>query len=124
MAGLAALGVGRGDRVAAVLKNRREAVELYWACQWLGAVFVPLSWRVAPADVAYCVTDSAARLVVFEEVSLEHAVACAGRGGALRRRRDRWTWFLGRTQRAAASGRVRCPCQAYGGLLASAEVRR
>ena len=77
-AGLASLGVGRGDRVAMVLKNRREAVESYWACQWLGAVIVPLSWRVAPADVAYCVADSEARLVVFEEVSLDHAVACAG----------------------------------------------
>ncbi len=76
--GLASLGVGRGDRVAVVLKNRREAVELYWACQWLGAVFVPLSWRVAAADVAYCVGDSGARLVVFEEAGLEHAQACAG----------------------------------------------
>ena len=77
-AGLALCGVGRGDRVAVVLKNRRETVELYWACQWLGAVFVPLSWRVAAPDVAYCVADSGARVVVFEAVSLEHALACAG----------------------------------------------
>ncbi len=77
-AGLAEQGVERGDRVAAVLKNRRQTVELYWACQWLGAVFVPLSWRVAAADVAYCVADSGARVVAFEEVGLEHARACAG----------------------------------------------
>lgn len=77
-AGLASLGVGRGDRVAMVLKNRREAVELYWACQWLGTVVVPLSWRVAAADVAYCVGDSGARFVIFEEVGLEHALACLG----------------------------------------------
>ena len=76
--GLASRGVNRGDRVAVVLKNRREAVELYYACQWLGAVFVPLSWRVAAADVAYCVADSGARIVVCEEVSLEHALACSG----------------------------------------------
>ena len=75
-AGLAALGVDRGDRVAVVLKNRRETVEVYWACQWLGAVFVPLSWRVAAPDVAYCVADSGAMVVVFEEVALEHALAC------------------------------------------------
>ena len=77
-AGLASRGVGRGDRVAVVLKNRRQAVELYWACQWLGAVVVPLSWRVAPADVAYCVADSAATVVAFEDVSLDHAAACDG----------------------------------------------
>ena len=40
-------GVERGDRVAAVARNRAETVELFWACQWLGAVFVPLSHRLA-----------------------------------------------------------------------------
>ena len=75
-AGLAALGVGQGNRVAVVLKNRREAVELYWACQWLGAVVVPLSWRVAATAVAYCVADSGATVAVFEEASFEHALAC------------------------------------------------
>ena len=48
--GLAERGRVRGDRVAAVARNRRETVQLFWACQWLGAVFVPLSWRVAPED--------------------------------------------------------------------------
>lgn len=82
-AGLGAAGVGRGDRVAVVLKNRGEAVELYWACQWLGAVVVPLSWRVAPADVAYCVADSGAAVVAFEEVALEHALASSDTAGRL-----------------------------------------
>ena len=31
---------------------RRESVELYWACQWLGATYVPLSPRVSAADLA------------------------------------------------------------------------
>ena len=77
-AGLASLGVGRGDRVALVLKNRRCAVELYWACQWLAAVVVPLSWRVAPSDVAYCVADSGATVVAFEEAALAAALSSAG----------------------------------------------
>ncbi len=72
--GLAANGVRRGDSVAMILSNRLEAVEIFWACQWLGAVIVPLSWRVSPQDVAYCVADSEARLVVFEEASVTHAI--------------------------------------------------
>ena len=56
--GLAAAGVGAGDRVTAVVKPTREAVTLYWACQWLGAVFVPLSPRLAPADLDYCLADA------------------------------------------------------------------
>src|SRR5262249_3116564 len=38
-------------------------VELYWAAQWAGAVFVPLSWRSSPQDIDYCIDDSGARLV-------------------------------------------------------------
>ena len=64
---LADLGLDRGERLAAVLRNREEAVSLYWAAQWLGATFVPLSWRASPAEVEYCIEDSEARLVATEE---------------------------------------------------------
>jgi 2-furoate---CoA ligase len=49
-----------------VLDNRHELVELYWAAQWLGAVFVPLSWRSPAAELEYCIADSGARLVACE----------------------------------------------------------
>jgi 2-furoate---CoA ligase len=62
--GLGDAGVGGGDRVACVLRNERATVELYWAAQWLGACFVPLSHRVTQADLDYCISDSGARLVV------------------------------------------------------------
>ena len=42
---------------------------LYWACQWLGATFVPLSPRASAADLAYCRDDSGA--AVFLEVDAE-----------------------------------------------------
>lgn len=58
--GLAHLGIARGDRVAAIARNRRETVELFWACQWLGAVFVPLSHRLPRDEVDYCVDDCGA----------------------------------------------------------------
>ena len=40
-----------GDHVAAALKNRLETAVLYWASQWLGAVFVPLNWRLRPDEL-------------------------------------------------------------------------
>jgi 2-furoate---CoA ligase len=64
---LSGLGLERGERLAAVLRNRHEAVSLYWAAQWLGATFVPLSWRASPAEIDYCIEDSEARLVATEE---------------------------------------------------------
>ena len=121
-AGLASRGVGRGDRVAVVLKNRRQAVELYWACQWLGAVVVPLSWRVAAADVAYCVADSGATVAAFEEASLEHAVAC---GGTVERFVAVGTAGAGSV--AGLVDRLRgggcaTPCEPHAGLLAAGEA--
>jgi len=61
--GLAALGLRRGDRLAVVLDNRHETVELYWAAQWLGAVYVPLSWRLSDEELDYCIGDCGAALV-------------------------------------------------------------
>jgi 2-furoate---CoA ligase len=58
------LDVSPGDRVAVVLDNRLDTALLYWAAQWAGAVFVPLSWRLSEDELGYCVTDSGAALVL------------------------------------------------------------
>ena len=73
--GLRGVGVAPGDRDAAALRNRTETVLLWWACQWIGAVFVPLNWRLRPDEVVYCVTDAGAVAVVVEEASAAPAEA-------------------------------------------------
>src|SRR5260221_431006 len=64
-------GLSRGDRLAAVVRCRHESVQLYWACQWLGATYVPLSPRVSAADLAYCRDDSGATLSLDADVEVE-----------------------------------------------------
>jgi 2-furoate---CoA ligase len=81
--GLAELGVEPRQPVCALLKNRREAVELYWATQWLGAWFVPLNFRLSPDEVHYCVQDCGAGVVVFEEASAQAAARCRESGRTL-----------------------------------------
>src|SRR5262249_23299892 len=63
---LSALGVGRGDRVLLVLKNRAEHVLAYWALQRIAAVATPVNFRLAAGELAYLLADSGARVVVFE----------------------------------------------------------
>jgi 2-furoate---CoA ligase len=58
------LELERGDRLAAVLDNRVETALLYWAAQWAGVVFVPLSWRVTAAELDYCLEDCGAKVVI------------------------------------------------------------
>jgi len=52
---LAALGVGRGDRVAILSENRLEYVEATFAAAKLGAILCALNWRLARAELAHCV---------------------------------------------------------------------
>jgi 2-furoate---CoA ligase len=58
------LDVEPGERVAVVLDNRLETALLYWAAQWAGAVFVPLSWRVSDDELDYCLHDCGASVVI------------------------------------------------------------
>ena len=82
-AGLADRGVAAGDRVACVLANEPETIELYWACQWLGACIVPLSPRLSAHDLDYCVADSGAKLVLREPGEVRELVREHEHPGAL-----------------------------------------
>jgi len=63
---LAAAGAGRGERVACLLLNRVEYYEVFWACQLLGAIFVPLNTRLAAAELNEILGDADPR-VFFSE---------------------------------------------------------
>jgi 2-furoate---CoA ligase len=81
-AGLAGLGLGRGDHLIMVLRNRWEMATLHWACQFLGVIATPLNWRAKGDEVEYCVRDSAACAIAYEGVSAE-AVALSPAARAL-----------------------------------------
>ncbi len=46
-------GVGRGDRVAFLGYNHPDMLALMFACARLGAILVPLNWRLAPPEHAF-----------------------------------------------------------------------
>jgi fatty-acyl-CoA synthase len=57
--------VGRGDRVAVLGQNRVEQVELFFALSKLGAVLVPVNWRLAPSEVAWILAQSESNLLFY-----------------------------------------------------------
>ena len=63
---LADAGVGRGDVVAVLLHNSLDFVDLMLGASHLGAIFMPLNWRLAPPEVAYIVGHAGAVLLVTE----------------------------------------------------------
>ncbi|MFI6096311.1 long-chain fatty acid--CoA ligase [Lentzea sp. NPDC051213] len=58
------LGVGRGDRVAYLGPNHPSFAETMFAAHLLGAIFVPLNFRLTPAELNYQLADSGARVLI------------------------------------------------------------
>lgn len=65
-AGLAAQGLGKGDRVAFFLGNRPEFVVAYLAVIRLGAVMVPINLAYRRREIAHMLQDAEPRLLITE----------------------------------------------------------
>ena len=66
-------GVRPGDRVATLTANRGEFVELLYAVARVGALLVPLNWRLAAPELAYQLADAGARVLFTEPAQAEAA---------------------------------------------------
>jgi O-succinylbenzoic acid--CoA ligase len=62
---LRSCGLRRGDVVAALLENEPGYVHLLHAVDALGAVLLPLNWRLTAAELAHQLTDSGARILLY-----------------------------------------------------------
>ncbi|MCP3405501.1 class I adenylate-forming enzyme family protein [Bradyrhizobium sp. CCGB01] len=60
------LGVNRGDRVALLGLNRPDYLVLLYACARLGAILVPLNWRLAFTEQLFILSDVGAKVLVVE----------------------------------------------------------
>lgn len=72
---LAASGIGRGDRVAWYGLNHPEVFILLFACARLGAILVPINWRLVRAEIAEIISDCQPRLVIHDGHFREQARA-------------------------------------------------
>ena len=67
---LAALGIGRGDKIALILPQRPETVVAHLAAYQLGAIAVPLSFLFGPEALSYRLIDSGAKVAFVDPQSL------------------------------------------------------
>lgn len=138
---LAGLGVSHGERVAVLCRNRVEFFELLFACAKLGAILVPLNWRMPARELAPLLDDCGTRWLVHGSEDRAVAAALAGNGSLLldldddgdngfRHRRDAleplpgrpaWpadeTWYLLYT--SGTTGKPKAVIQTYGMALAN-----
>ena len=101
-AALQGLGVAQGDRVATISPNTHAQLESFYAVPQIGAVLVPINYRLTAEDFIYIVNHSGATVVCVAEEYLaavdevrdqmpavRHFVALDGLGGG----RDGWLGY-------------------------------
>ena len=69
-AGLTALGLSKGDRIATLLPNRQEALELFFTCAQLGLILVPLNAFLKGDFLGYQLRDCQANALVVDGLGL------------------------------------------------------
>src|SRR5439155_7237097 len=70
-AALQRLGVGPGDRVAYIAPNTHAQLESFYAVPQIGAVVVPINYRLTADDFAYIIGHSGASVVCADQDYLE-----------------------------------------------------
>ncbi len=68
-------GVAFGDRVLILMLNRTEFLESVLAVNKLGAIAVPVNFRMTPAEIAFLVSDCGAEVIITESVLAKVATA-------------------------------------------------
>jgi fatty-acyl-CoA synthase len=63
---LLSAGIRKGDRVAVLLHNRKEYIEIFFALSKLGGIIVPLNWRLAVSEIRDILKDSGSKTLFFE----------------------------------------------------------
>src|SRR6266850_4105909 len=70
-AALQALGVKQGDRVAYIAPNTHAQLESFYAVPQIGAILVPLNYRLTGADFVYLINHSGSKTVCAHSDYLE-----------------------------------------------------
>jgi fatty-acyl-CoA synthase len=66
------LAIQQGDRVACLSFNRAEYIILFFALSRLGAILVPLNFRLAPSEFIYFIEDASPRAIFFDRDHRHH----------------------------------------------------
>ncbi|HEY6598839.1 MAG TPA: AMP-binding protein, partial [Pseudomonadales bacterium] len=75
-----AAGVKQGERVGLLLMNSAEFLEGYFALAKIGAVVVPLNWRLVPDELEFILKDSGTTRLVYGEEFLATVTELHARG--------------------------------------------
>ncbi|MBA3066924.1 MAG: AMP-binding protein [Hyphomonas sp.] len=68
-------GLRRGDRLAVLARNGPEIPALHFACARIGAMIVPLNWRLAPSELVSLLADAEPKFLLGDTLLEEKGLA-------------------------------------------------
>ena len=77
---LAAAGIEKGERVGLLLMNSAEFMEAYFALAKIGAVVVPLNWRLVADELEFILKDSGTRRLIYDDEFADTVAELHARG--------------------------------------------
>jgi fatty-acyl-CoA synthase len=60
------MGMKKGDRLSILLHNCPQVIEIFFALSKIGAILVPLNWRLAGPELEFILKDSGSTFLIFE----------------------------------------------------------
>ena len=76
-----AFGIAQGDRVAVLAPNTTDTFEVQFACGRIGAIFVPLNWRLADPELRAILADCSPAMLAYDPEFTDRAEVLARDGG-------------------------------------------
>lgn len=77
---LLASGIEKGERVGLLLMNSAEFMEAYFALAKIGAVVVPLNWRLVADELEFILKNSGTRRLLFDDDFVDTVAELHSRG--------------------------------------------
>ncbi|MFP8873846.1 MAG: AMP-binding protein, partial [Myxococcota bacterium] len=74
------MGIDDGDRVGLLLMNGVEFIESFFAVAKIGAVNVPLNWRLVADELEFIISDAGAKVLIFSSEFSDVAAELRSRG--------------------------------------------
>lgn len=65
------LDIKKGERVATLMVNSSEFLEIFFACAKIGAIIVPVNFNLAMPELEYIIDDSAPRVLIYSSNFVE-----------------------------------------------------
>ncbi len=86
--GLSQLGIKKGDKVAILHPNCHYFLEAYYGISLIGAVSVPINYRLSPGEISFILKDSDSRILIVDPLFQKTVEALRGEVPQI----ERWIW--------------------------------